>query len=192
MDVLSMETGCCAPSATPFIPWQTLPSALRSPGCAQATASALCTIKSPFYTKHAVSHSPEPHDEGEMSARESGHSASNIRGDGPTCGRHAKRQSRIEVRRVRCGCCRQHSPRLPLLLYAPAPVHTLQHPLRGPVTVFTQRWRPSSFHSWKQSAPSEFLLPFSVQAEKNTHLSPRTAHGVLLVVLLLVFIELYL
>lgn len=34
-----------------FILWQTLPSALQSPGCAQARESAVCSIKIPFYSK---------------------------------------------------------------------------------------------------------------------------------------------
>lgn len=91
----------------------------------------------------------------------------------------------------RCGCCKQHSLRLLLLLllplllllllYAPASIHThayihtLQYQLRDTVTVFTQRWRPSSCHRAMQAhynnTPSTFLLSFSVQAEK-----PQSAH----------------
>ena len=69
------------------------------------------------------------------------------RSESPMCGRQTKRRSGAEAVCVRCGCCRQHSPRLLVLpLYAPASVHTLQYQLRDTVPVFTLRWRPSSCH----------------------------------------------
>lgn len=59
-----------------------------------------------------------------------------------------------------------------LLLYATASIHTLQYQLRDTVTVFTQRWRPSSCHRAMQAhynnTPSIFLLSFSVQPEKSS------------------------
>lgn len=91
-----------------FIPWQTLPSVLQSPGSAQAIASALCTIKIPFSSKHAV---PFPGVYKQMSLR----AAVTVRptSDMTIHRAQTKRQPYIEALCIRRGCCRQHSTRLP-------------------------------------------------------------------------------
>lgn len=156
------------------------------PGCAQALERPLfATLKSHFCTSHTpVLTSETKYQREEEETGRNGHDGwSKMWGDSPMCRRQTKRQSRIEAVRVRCGCCRQHSPRLLLpLLYAPASIHTLQYQLRDTVTVFTQRWRPSSYRPCRLTTTATRLQHFYYprQSMLKNPLSPSTTHRLLL------------
>lgn len=143
-------------------------SVLQSPGCAQARASAACSIKIPFYSKHAV---PFPFtNKPECQREEEEEEAATARPTSEVTVRCAGDKQSVSPAFKSCvsavvvaGSIAPRLLLLPLLLlYAPAPLHTLQYQLRDTVTVFTQRWRPSSCHRAMQAQLQQHAFNVSI------------------------------
>ncbi len=157
--------------------------AYYSPLAVHRLESPLCAPLKSHFTRSMQSHSPGAYKQDEMSARGSGHGASRIWGDSPRCA-GAKQSVSPALKSCVSAVVVAGSiaPRLLLLLllllYAPASVHTPQYQLRDTVTVFTQRWRPSSCHRAMQAhynnTPSTFLLSLSGPAEKRSQSAHRS------------------